>query len=108
VREQSLYPLSGTGEHLYLRVRKSGLTTPQLLRILSRTSGVRDRDIGYAGLKDKHAVTEQWFSLVGVNAAAVEQWDLPEGVEVLEVTRHDNKLRTGHLAGNEFRITVVD
>lgn len=108
VRESPLYQFSGAGQHLFVRVRKRGLTTQQLLRILSKASGVRDRDIGYAGLKDKNAVSEQWVSLLGVDAEAVEHWSLPDDVQVLEVTRHDNKLRTGHLSGNEFRITVVN
>lgn len=108
VDEQPLYQPSGEGAHLYVRLRKRSMTTAQLLRTLSRVSGVRDRDIGYAGLKDKHAVTSQWFSLPELPSAAPEAWELPPGVEVLEVSRHNNKLRTGHLRGNRFAITLVD
>lgn len=107
VDEIPLYPASGQGQHLYVRVRKRSMTTPQLVKILSRASGVRDRDIGYAGLKDKHAVTSQWFSFCNVEDSAPAGWELPEGVQVIEQARHDNKLRTGHLFGNRFQITVV-
>ncbi len=108
VDELPLYEACGEGAHLYVRVQKRELTTQQLLRILSRASGVRDRDIGYAGLKDKHAVTTQWFSFPDLATDAPDAWELPEGVSVLEVSRHRNKLRTGHLAGNRFRITLVE
>lgn len=108
VDEIPLYPASGQGQHLYVRVRKRSMTTPQLVKILSRASGVRDRDIGYAGLKDKHAITSQWFSFCNVEDSAPAAWELPESVQVIEQARHDNKLRTGHLFGNRFQITVVD
>jgi len=61
--------------------------------------------VGYAGLKDKHAVTRQWLSLPA-KARPPNEWQLPEGISVLEHTRHSNKLRTGHLLGNRFRITL--
>ena len=59
-----------------------------------------------AGLKDKHAVTRQWLSLPA-KARPPSEWQLPEGIAVVEHTRHANKLRTGHLLGNRFRITLV-
>jgi tRNA pseudouridine13 synthase len=108
VDEVPLYAASGEGAHLYVRVRKRGMTTPQLLRALSRASGVKDRDIGYAGLKDKHAVTSQWFSFPNLDASVTETWQLPPDVSVLECTRHNNKLRTGHQAGNRFTLRLVD
>ncbi len=108
VDEIPLYEACGEGAHLYVRVQKRGLATPQLLKILSRASNVRDRDIGYAGLKDKHAVTTQWFSFPDLADDAPSVWDLPPDVSVLEVSRHKNKLRTGHLAGNRFRVTLVE
>ncbi len=108
VDELPLYPASGQGAHLYVRLRKRGMTTPQLLRVLSNVSGVKERDIGYAGLKDKHAVTSQWFSLPNLDASVTEQWQLPAGVSLLECSRHNNKLRTGHQAGNRFTIRLVD
>ncbi len=107
VDEIPLYSPSGEGEHIYVRLRKRGLTTPDLLRLVSRAARVRERDIGVAGMKDKHAVTSQWLSLPR-GAAPCDSWELPESVELLEVSRHSNKLRTGHQAGNHFELRVVD
>lgn len=104
VDEVPAYPLSGTGEHLYLRIEKRGLTTPEVEKRLARALGIAPRDVGYAGMKDKHAVTRQWFS--AITKATGEGLDLGPEVRVLEATRHDNKLRTGHLRGNRFVITL--
>ncbi len=106
VDEVPLYPQSGTGEHVYVRIEKRSYTTPAMLRAVTRAAGVDERDVGYAGLKDKHAVTRQWLSLPS-KARPPSEWQLPEGIRVVEHTRHSNKLRTGHLLGNRFRITLV-
>ncbi len=106
VDEVPLYAASGKGEHQYVQIRKRLLTTPELVRRLARACGVQERDIGYAGLKDKHAVTTQWLSLATKTAVSTTL-DLGSGVEILAVTRHDNKLRTGHLLGNRFVITLL-
>ena len=106
VDEIPLYPQSGAGEHVYVRVEKRGYTTPAMLRAVTRAAGVDERDVGYAGLKDKHAVTRQWLSLPS-KARPPSEWQLPEGLTVVEHTRHSNKLRTGHLLGNRFRITLI-
>jgi len=105
VDELPLYAHSGEGEHCYVRLEKRGFTTPSLVRAISRAAGVDERDVGYAGLKDKHAVTSQWLSLP-MKARPPGEWSLPEGIRMLEHTRHSNKLRTGHLLGNRFRITL--
>lgn len=107
VEEIPAYPLSGEGEHLFLWVEKTGLNTPEVAQRIARAAGLRERDVGYAGMKDRNAVTRQWFSICckDENAAA---WDLGDDARVLEASRHKNKLRTGHLTGNRFRITVVD
>ncbi|MPY67794.1 tRNA pseudouridine(13) synthase TruD [Deinococcus sp. SDU3-2] len=101
VEEVPAYPLSGEGEHLYLRLEKTGHTTAHVLRELTTQLGVRDRDVGVAGLKDRHAVTTQWISLPAKYEARLEGFAL-DGVRVLEVTRHGNKLGLGHLRGNRF------
>jgi tRNA pseudouridine13 synthase len=105
VDEVPAYLPSGAGPHLYLRVEKRGLTTRDAVRALSHALSVPERDAGFAGMKDKRAVTTQWLSFPvardpdpGALAAA--------GLRVLEVSRHGNKLRTGHLRGNEFAIRV--
>jgi tRNA pseudouridine13 synthase len=106
VDEVPAYPASGKGEHQYVQVQKRLLTTPELVRRLGKACGVNERDVGYAGLKDKYAVTTQWLSLATKTVISPEL-PLGEGVKILAVTRHDNKLRTGHLLGNRFTITLV-
>jgi tRNA pseudouridine13 synthase len=106
VDEVPAYLPSGTGEHVYVRVRKRELTTRAAVGMLARAASVRERDIGYAGLKDKHAVTTQWMSLPQ-SPLSPESWKLPPGLELLEASRHNNKLRTGHLNGNRFTIGLV-
>lgn len=108
VSELPAYEFSGEGEHLYVRLRKTGRTTRDLVKAVSRVTGVRDRDIGFAGMKDKHAVTDQWLSLMARDAGDPELWDLPDWASVLESTKHGNKLRTGHLRGNRFVLRLVD
>jgi tRNA pseudouridine13 synthase len=106
VDEVPLYAASGKGEHQYVQVQKRLLTTQDLVRRLARACGVQERDVGYAGLKDKHAVTTQWLSLATKTPISTTL-DLGPGVQILSVTRHDNKLRTGHLLGNRFAITLL-
>ena len=105
VTEIPAYLPEGTGSHLYLYVRKSGSTTRDLVVAL-RDAGVPDARIGVAGLKDKYAVTEQWLSLPWALADRAEVLHALPGVEVLETSRHRNKLGIGHLRGNRFEITV--
>ncbi len=106
VDEVPAYAHSGKGEHQFVQVRKRLLTTPELTKRLVRACGMSERDVGYAGLKDKYAVTTQWLSLA-TKAVISAELDLGPGVEILSVTRHDNKLRTGHLLGNRFTITLL-
>jgi tRNA pseudouridine13 synthase len=105
VQEIPAYLPSGDGEHWYVELEKRSLSTPDLVRRIAEAAGVDSRDIGYAGLKDKHAITTQWLSLPG-RAQAPDTWSLPEAIRLLRVSRHANKLRTGHLNGNRFRITL--
>lgn len=107
VDEIPLYEPSGSGEHWYVRLRKRRLTTPELVRRVARLAGIRERDIGYAGLKDKHAVTSQWLSLPA-QALPPEGWELPSDIELLQVSKHNNKLRSGHLSANRFSITLTE
>jgi tRNA pseudouridine13 synthase len=106
VDEVPLYACSGSGQHRFVRLEKRTLTTPELVVLVARQARIPERDVGYAGLKDKHAVTTQWLSLPA-SSAAPESWKLPDSVEVLETALHDNKLRTGHLRANRFRIRLV-
>ncbi|WP_425148275.1 tRNA pseudouridine(13) synthase TruD [Deinococcus sp.] len=105
VDEVPLYLPSGTGEHLYLHVRKTGHTTAHLMRELSAQLGLRPGDVAAAGLKDRHAVTTQWLSLPAKAERRLSGFAL-EGVELLEVSRHENRLGMGHLKGNRFTVRV--
>jgi tRNA pseudouridine13 synthase len=105
VDELPAYAPAGAGPHLYLRVEKTGRTTRDVVRELSGRLGVADRDVGVAGLKDRHAVTTQWLSFPV--ASDPDPASLAaDGLRVIEVSRHGNKLRTGHLRGNRFSIAV--
>ena len=108
VDEVPLYAASGQGDHWYVRVRKRGATTMELRGAIAEVAGVAPADVGYAGMKDKHAVTTQWLSVPVPRSRPPESWLLPEGMTVLEVSRHANKLRVGHLEGNTFRIRLVE
>lgn len=105
VDELPLYEPVGEGEHLYVRIEKRGHTTHEVIDAIARAAGVHPRDVGSAGMKDKHAITRQWLSLPQ-RASEPGSWRLPDGLTVLAVSRHKNKLRTGHLAGNRFEIRL--
>lgn len=113
VDELPLYEPSGEGTHVYVRFRKRNLTTDQAARALARAAGAEPRETGIAGMKDKVAVTTQTISLAtptGITPSAFEERVRAvsvEGIEILEVKRHGNKLRTGHLAGNRFRLHLT-
>ncbi len=110
VEEIPLYPASGEGNHVYLTVRRRGWTTPDVQAELMRVFGIEKESIGFAGMKDRHAVTTQRFSLaLGEETTPEEAARRVEGespFEVLEASRHGNKLKLGHLLGNRFRIRV--
>ncbi len=107
VDEIPAYPFDGEGEHWFVQVSKRGLNTADVTRVLASLSKARERDIGVAGQKDKQAVTSQWFSLSTVGTVPPAEWQLPENISLLQVTKHRNKLRTGHLHGNRFRVRLV-
>jgi tRNA pseudouridine13 synthase len=107
VDEIPAYKPSGSGSHRYIRVQKTLLTTPELVHLIAKAAGVPEPSIGYAGLKDKHAVTTQWLS-VPLPCHPTNEWALPESVEILEEGLHTNKLRTGHLHGNTFKVRLLN
>ena len=98
---------SGEGEHVCLKVRKSGQNTEWTGKQLADIAGVARRDVSYAGLKDRHAVTTQWFS-VWLPGKQPPDWSahLPESIEILEAVRHNRKVRIGTLKGNRFEIVI--
>lgn len=107
VEERPLYLPCGEGEHLYIRVTKRLLSTPDLVRKISSTVGVKVQGIGTAGLKDARAVTTQMLSLHGLSPERLTRLKTDEQILSLEVLgRHRNRLRPGHHAGNRFRIVI--
>lgn len=105
VEEIPLYPCSGSGEHLYLWIEKEEITTRELLQQLARGLKLKERDLGYAGLKDARARTRQQISLPASREARLDNLHLRHA-KILSTTRHGNKLRLGHLAGNRFSIRL--
>ena len=97
----------GEGEHLFIHIRKTGANTLFVARELAKYFNVKEQLVSYAGLKDRFAVTEQWF---GVHVPGKQEYDLDdlniEGVEILSHKRHNKKLRTGALSGNRFELIL--
>ena len=107
VEERPLYLPCGEGEHLYMTITKRGLSTPDLVRRLSSTLGMRAQAIGVAGLKDARAVTTQMISLQGITPEQVSRLKTDDTILNVQILgRHRNRLRTGHHAGNRFRLVI--
>lgn len=107
VEEIPLYLPSGEGEHIYLWIEKRDISAEFLQQHLARQLGIRREEIGMAGLKDRRAITRQWVSVPGSCEPKVDTLDT-ELIRVLKIGRHTNKLKTGHLLGNRFRMIVRD
>ncbi|MCA9521239.1 MAG: tRNA pseudouridine(13) synthase TruD, partial [Myxococcales bacterium] len=109
VDELPLYEALGEGPHVYLTLERRGQTTRELALELQRLFGLGEVDVGYAGMKDKLALATQAFSLHLPNIALDEvrrRVESEMAVALVALTRHRNKLRRGHLAGNRFTITL--
>ncbi|MFT4631556.1 MAG: tRNA pseudouridine13 synthase [Candidatus Azotimanducaceae bacterium] len=108
VNEQLGFSPSGVGEHWYVQIRKTGANTAWVAEGLAAFLGVKQFDVSYAGRKDRHAVTQQWFSC-RVPGKVSPDWSALNllGVEVLQAQRHDKKLHRGEHAGNEFVIRLT-
>ncbi len=107
VRELPVCEPDGAGEHVWLWLRKRGANTEWVARQLARFAGVTAREVSYAGLKDRQAITEQWFS-IQLPGKADPDWRAAqiEGVEILRAERHGRKLKRGALRGNAFELRV--
>lgn len=110
VEEILPYAPCGEGEHVFVTLRRAGWNTADVAAALADRFNLKSVDVGWGGRKDKRAVTTQTFSLhlpVAVTDAQVER-DLAElKFDILEVRRHRNKLKTGHVAGNRFSILLT-
>lgn len=98
---------SDDGEHDWLWVEKTGANTQWVAEQLASFAGIPPRDVGYSGLKDRHAVTRQWFSARRAAAAGTD-WAAfaADGVRLVEQRRHQRKLKRGAHQGNSFRIAL--
>ncbi|MFH7564504.1 tRNA pseudouridine(13) synthase TruD [Oceanimonas smirnovii] len=109
VREDLGFAPGGEGEHIFLHIRKRGQNTQWIARDLAKLAGVAQRDVTWAGLKDRHAVTEQWF---GVHLPGKEMPDFSplesDDVQIMAIARHNKKLKTGALKGNWFELTLTE
>jgi len=107
VEEILPFTAEGSGEHVFLQIDKCGENTEYVARLLARFAGVRQRDIGFAGLKDRHARTIQWFS-IWLPGKQEPDWSQvqTENITILQITRHTRKLKRGVIAANQFKIRI--
>lgn len=106
VVEQLGFTPSGSGEHLFLFIQKSNLTTHQLIEKIAQETGVPARQIGYSGLKDKQAVTQQWISVQLPGCKQIPAITQTEQLQILQTQWNDKKLRIGTHKSNRFDIVI--
>jgi tRNA pseudouridine13 synthase len=107
VEEVPAYSPSGQGDFLYLWVEKRSMGAEYFVRQLARRLDIPPGEVGTAGLKDRHAVTRQMVSVPASVESRLGQVE-GDGIRLLKVDRHSNKLKPGHLHGNRFRILIRD
>ena len=109
VDEIQQFTPSGEGEHDWLHVQKTGENTDWVGGLLAKIAEVPRKDVSYAGMKDRHAVTTQWFSIQMPGREAPD-WkaQLPDSIELLDEQRHNRKLKRGALKGNTFKLMIRD
>ncbi len=107
VDEIQVFKPSGQGEHVWLLIKKTSQNTDWVAGLLAKIAEVPRRDVSFAGMKDRHAVTTQWFS-VQMPGREAPNWQaqLPDEIEVLDEKRHDRKLKRGTLEGNQFKLLI--
>ncbi|HTL34855.1 MAG TPA: tRNA pseudouridine(13) synthase TruD [Kofleriaceae bacterium] len=106
VDEEPAYEPSGSGDDVFVRIEKRGLTTPQAVERIAKALNVNPRDVGVAGMKDRHAVTRQWISLPPPVSPDATRALVLEDIAICDVARHPHKLRTGHVRANRFILRV--
>jgi tRNA pseudouridine13 synthase len=105
VEEIPAYEPSGEGEHLFVWLEKRGMAATAMKEALRGHLGLKDYEVGMAGLKDQAAVTRQWVSVPARTESRLSTLDTP-GLKVLRAVRHRHKLRMGHLRGNRFTVRL--
>lgn len=110
VTEISDIELSGEGEHLWMYVQKTNCNTDWVAKYLSNVCQVPRRQVGFAGLKDRHAITKQWFSIQLPKVSDIEKINsaLPDEISVLQSNKHSRKIKIGQLDANKFEIMIRD
>ena len=108
VEEIPAYAPSGHGAHLFLGFEKRDVSGGDLLKRVAAELAIPPADVGSAGTKDRRAVTRQWLSVPAECEDRLQWLQQVQGVRVLRLERHENKLRTGHLWGNRFSILLRD
>ena len=103
VEEIPAYEPAGEGDFLYLWVEKRDLSSPYMARSLAKALSIPSMEVGMAGYKDRRSVSRQWISVPGHLEKETDKVEI-EGFKILKKSRHGNKLRTGHLHGNQFNI----
>jgi len=107
VNEIPLLEPDGEGEHVWLKIRKRHTNTDYIAKLLQKLANVKSMAVSYAGMKDRHALTTQWFS---VHLPGVDEPDWQslanDEIEIIESKRHSRKLRRGTLLGNQFEIQI--
>lgn len=108
VAEELGFEPSGSGEHLFLQVEKVGVNTAQAATQIARLVGVKTMDVGYCGMKDRNAVTRQWFSIYLPVKPAEFRWAELEasGIKILAQAWHKQKLRRGQHRHNAFELVL--
>jgi len=106
VEEIPLYTSTGTGNYLILKIQKTDMSTWKLITVLAKATGLQERDIGYAGLKDKNATTIQYISLPKKYERELNKNLTTEKIEILERTYNKAPIKIGHLKGNKFSIVL--
>ncbi|WP_078455993.1 tRNA pseudouridine(13) synthase TruD [Solemya velum gill symbiont] len=106
VEEQLSFDLTGEGEHLFLFIEKRGENTADVADMLAKIADVRQMNVSYAGLKDRHAVTRQWFSISLPGKPDPDFSALPDNIRILDKKRNNRKLRRGALLGNRFELRI--
>ncbi len=109
VNEQLDTDFAGAGEHLYLHIQKRSQNTQWVAKQIAQVAGVRPQDVAYAGLKDRHALTTQWFS-VWLPGKEDPDWSTLESddIRILQASRHTRKLKRGGHQGNAFTVVIRD
>ena len=109
VKEIIDFPLTGQGEHCWLFIEKNGINTMDVIKLLAKHTGIRRKDIGYSGLKDKHAITQQWLSLHLPGKPEFNSDDFQhEKIKILKQSYHNKKLKVGTHKQNFFQIVIRD